>query len=46
MERENTKMENVVRKTIEENIEMAKSIVRLTEPLQEKIIKVNSLDCC
>ena len=35
-------MENVIRKTIEENIQMTESIIRLTEPLQEKTIKVNS----
>lgn len=39
-------METIVRKTIEENIQMAESIIRMSEPLQEKATKINSLDSC
>lgn len=39
-------MESVIRKTIEENIQMAESIIRMSEPLQEKTTKLNGLDSC
>lgn len=39
-------METIVRKTIEENIQMEESIIRMSEPLQEKTTKLNNLDNC